>query len=219
MWNISQRDMRKWKCFVCGKEYQDYTDFKNHIIEEHEEGRDYVKCPLTRCQAPVRDIKSHFKAIHPNDKIPKGCQFKALIWRDHSGRKRKKVEFNNGYFTSLKNNGMKFHYKSSYELSVYEQLEQLDEVTNYHGESFKVPYYFKGKQHNYIPDISVKFADGHVEIWEIKPSNQTTFERNQAKWKAAAAFCEARGWKFIVYTETGINKLKKKVRDQNLLNG
>jgi hypothetical protein len=58
-----------------------------------------------------------------------------------------------------------------------------------------------------------------VEIWEIKPANQTSFDKNQAKWKAAAAYCTARGWEFVVYTETGINKLKKKVRDQNILKG
>lgn len=219
MWNISKRDERKWKCFVCGTEHLSYADFKDHVIAEHDEGRDYVKCPLSRCNAPVRDIRSHFKTIHPKDKIPKTCQLKALIWRDHTGRKKKKVEFNDGYFTSIKNDGQKFHYRSGYELAVYEQLEQLDEVSKFHGESFKVPYFFNGKEHNYIPDVSIQFTDGSIEIWEIKPANQTTFAKNQAKWKAAAAYCATRGWKFEVYTETGINKLKKKVRDQNILKG
>jgi len=219
MWNISKRDERKWQCFVCGKPFASYLDFKEHIIDEHDEGRDYVKCPLARCGAPIRDVRAHFKAIHPKNSVPKNCQLKALIWRDHTGRKKKKVEFNDGYFTSIKNNGAKFHYRSSYELATYEQLELLDEVTQYHGESFKVPYYFNGKQHNYIPDISVLFEDGHVEIWEIKPLNQTSFDKNQAKWKAAAAYCATRGWKFEVYTENGIEKLKKKVRVQNIMKG
>lgn len=218
MWDISKRDEKKWKCFVCGKEHTSYSNFKEHIFIEHDEGRDFVKCPLTRCNAPIRDVRAHFKVIHPNDKIPKNCQqLKALIWRDSIGRKRKKVEFDEGYFTSIKNNGIKFHYRSSYELTVYELLEQLDEVKKYHGESFKVPYYFNGKEHNYIPDMSVQFSDDHIEIWEIKPANQTSFAKNQAKWKSAAAYCATRNWKFEVYTETGINKLKKKVRNQNIL--
>lgn len=219
MWNISKRDERKWKCFICGKEHTSYDEFKAHIFEEHDEGRDYVRCPLGRCNAPVRDVRSHFKTIHPNDKIPKTCQLKALIWRDQGGRKKKKVEYNDGYFTSIKNDGLQFHYRSGYELSVYEQLEQLDEVAKYHGESFKIPYFFKGKEHNYTPDISVQFEDDHIEIWEIKPSNQTSWEINKAKWDAAGLYCKARGWKFEIYTETGINKLKKKVRDQNILKG
>ena len=50
----------------------DYESYKSHILENHEEGREYVICPLTRCGCPVRCVRTHFKAKHPHEKsIPK----------------------------------------------------------------------------------------------------------------------------------------------------
>lgn len=218
MWRISDRDKRIWQCFVCGVEFEEYEEFKSHILKEHEEGREYIKCPLHRCDAPVRDLSAHFKSKHPNDKIPKNCQLKASVWRDFRGNRkgtRKPVEFKSGYFTSIKS-GEKFKYRSGYELNVYEALEELNECVKFHGESFKVPYFFLGKSHNYIPDLSIQFNDGSIEIWEIKPSNQTSYDKNKAKWEACNIYCEQRGWKFKVKTEKGIKELQDKVRRQSL---
>jgi len=216
MWKIYQKDKRKWTCFVCGVEHETYEEFKNHIITEHEEGQDYIKCPLHRCDAPVRDVRAHFKRYHPNDKIPKNCPLKALVWRDYRTKKRHKtVKFNDGYFMSIKNNS-RFFYRSGWELETYEGLEQLNEVVSFKAEAIKIPYFYKGRQRNYIPDLVVQFNDGRIEIWEIKPTNQTIFEKNKAKWAAAKVYCEARGWKFIVQTEKGMRELQFRVRKQGL---
>ena len=40
---------RKYSCFVCGKEHSDFEAFSAHITETHEEGREYILCPLGRC--------------------------------------------------------------------------------------------------------------------------------------------------------------------------
>jgi len=218
MWHISSRDKRKWQCFVCGHEFQEYQEFKDHIFAEHDEGREYVKCPLARCGAPVRDVRAHFKSKHPNDKVPKNCQLKASIWRDFNRnmKKTKKPSFKEGYFTSIKNQNMKFHYRSGYELDVYEALEELNECVAFHGESFKLPYFFNGQEHNYTPDLSVQFNDGRVEVWEVKPATQTGLPKNKAKWAAAESYCKARGWVFAVKKEQDIEKLKMAVRRQNL---
>lgn len=218
MWNIYDRDKRKWQCFVCGVEFETYDEFKEHIFTNHEEGREYIKCPLHRCAAPVRDVRAHFKSKHPNETLPKNCQLRASIWRDFRGGKKKtnKPNFKNGYFTSIKNNNQKFYYRSGYELDTYEMLEELNECVAWHGESFKVPYFFNGSEHQYTPDLSVKFQDGHVEIWEIKPTTQTGLPKNKAKWAAAEAYCKARGWDFKVIPEKEIEKLKLKVRRQDL---
>lgn len=204
---------RKWMCFVCGREFEEYDPYKEHIIESHEEGREYVLCPLARCGAPVRDLRLHFKAKHPSEKgVPKVGQMKALVWKDHSTRtgkmKQRKPKFREGYLVSGKNGGKEMHYRSGYECEVYECLECLPEVIKYDVEPFKVQYTFEGEVHEYNPDLSVLFDDGHVEIWEIKPSNQTSLPRNTAKWSACQQHCEARGWNFIVMTEKGIGKLK-----------
>jgi hypothetical protein len=56
--------------------------------------------------------------------------------------------------------------------------------------------------------------DGHKEIWEVKPSNQTDLELNKNKWRAAEDACKVRGWKFEVFTEQRIDRLAQEVRRQ-----
>ena len=88
-----------------------------------------------------------------------------------------------------------------------------------------------GKMHRYFPDVVLrkKTPNGGTEtiMIEIKPKSQTrppditkknatpsgriskryinevkTYGTNDAKWKAARKFCEERGWKFAIFTET-----------------
>lgn len=210
--------IRKYCCFVCGRIYEEYEEFKSHILSEHEEGRDYIVCPLQRCQAPVRDVKTHFKAKHIGEKLPAGIQFKATIWRDYNAStgkvKTRRPKFREGTFISIKNNGKELHYRSGYECEVYECLESINDIIAYDAEPFAVDYIFEGQPHKYNPDLSVHFSNGDVAIWEIKPSNQTDLPKNKAKWAACQMFCEARGWRFEVITETGISKLKKLAKGQ-----
>jgi hypothetical protein len=77
-----------------------------------------------------------------------------------------------------------------------------------------------GKAHRYFPDFFVRKIDGTKHILEIKPLSQTLppvprprmnkrkfiaevmeFGKNEAKWKAAEAYCAKRGWNFKVITE------------------
>jgi hypothetical protein len=212
----SNKDKRKYQCFVCGIMFQDFDLFKTHILESHEEGREYVICSLERCKAPVRDMRMHFKAKHPHETIPKKGQMKAMIWKDHKkkgGKPRtRKPVFREGFFTSKKMGGKEMHYRSGYECDVYECLELITEVIAYDVEPFKVPYSHKGKQRKYTPDLSVKFHDGRIEIWEIKPASQTMLDVNHSKWTACNDYCKNRGWEFVVMTEVGIGKLKRKIK-------
>ncbi len=214
---------RKWTCFICGKQHSDFETFKQHIVDTHEEGREYIICPLERCAAPVRDMKLHFKAKHPTCSVPKSGQMKTIIWKDlgPSGKtKTRKPVFRDGYFISEKCGGKEMHYRSHFECEFYEVLEALPEVLNYFVEPIKdgIPYLFEGKQHRYYPDIGINFETGRTEIWECKPSSQTDLPVNKAKWEAATHYCEARNWEFIVFTEQGLNKLKARVRREKALN-
>jgi len=213
--NIPDKDKRKYQCFVCGLKFETFEEFKEHIPSEHEEGRDYILCPLKRCGAPVRDMRSHFKCKHPSEKIPKKGMMKSIVWHDIAAKKRKtrKPKFREGYFQSSKMQ-KSLHYRSGYESTIYECLEADVEVNAFDVEPFKVPYLHKGKARKYIPDLIVQFIDGRTEIWEIKPSSQTVLEVNKNKWRAATKACKNRGWKFVVITEKGIDLLKKKIRDQ-----
>lgn len=205
---------RKYVCFVCGVPFEGYYEYKDHILATHEEGRDFVKCPLARCQAPVRDVRLHYRVKHPTEKCPKIGQMRALIWSDHKppSKKTKKPKFHEGYFTSKKNGDKQMHYRSSWERDVYLCLENLSEVVSYKVESFPVEYYWKGKNKRYFPDLLVAFQDGRFEVWEIKPSNQKQLDMNKAKWVACEGHCETRGWAFKVIDENEIKQLKMKVR-------
>jgi hypothetical protein len=211
---FSDSSERQYVCFVCGITFKTYLEYQEHILKEHEEGRDYIKCPLARCQAPVRDVIAHFKSKHPNEPLPKKGMLKALVWADKRGPRKKKPKFKDGFLLSTKNGGKQMHYRSSWEREIYEYLEKEEAVAGYMVESLKVEYFYKGKMRNYIPDLLIHFKDGHYEVWEVKPSNQHSLKMNEAKWAACRNYCLARGWQFEVINETTMKLLKMKLLNE-----
>lgn len=211
-----EKGARKFQCFVCGNYYENFDLFKNHITENHELGLEYVICPLQRCQAPVRDLRMHFKCKHPKDKLPPvSGPVRAIIWKDYSPKtgkmKTKKPKFREGWFDSKKMK-KKMHYRSGMEASLYEIIETIDDIIAYEVELIEIPYAHEGTIHKYIPDLFVFFKDGRKEVWEVKPQDQLTLKKNEDKWYAAREACKARGWGFEVITETTISKMKKRAK-------
>lgn len=193
-------------------EYKTWDEFKSHVIGSHEEGRDYIKCP--KCDAPVRDMRLHFRMKHANFLMPKGTQMRAIIWKDQKSARSKLISKpQEGYFSSKKNS-KDLHYRSKFERTVYELLEQDSDVAAFAVEPIKISYFFNGSVRNYVPDIVVAYIDGRKEVWEVKPGSQTTLPINKSKWKYAEVFCEERGMKFEVITEIVKQKYEKKIRDQ-----
>lgn len=111
-------------------------------------------------------------------------------------------------------------YRSSWELGYMMQLDHDDDVTVWASEELVVHYIspIDQRPHRYYPDFMVKRKSGKIEMVEIKPLKETklpeattnrrkliresmTFAKNQAKWKAAKAYCDERGWKFVILTE------------------
>lgn len=214
---------KRLRCFCCGSEHSDYDEYKTHIFEDHadEENNLWVKCP--HCDWPIRDIKSHFKIKHPHVEIPKVPQMRARIWKEWDSKKKKmkrvksgkgqgKQNFNEGYFLSRKNGDNRFHYRSSWELYVMECLEDFEEVFSWASEPFPITYQLNGKQHMYLPDFVIHYKDKSIFMVEVKPKNQCGQEMNKAKWVAAKAYCDARRWKFEVWTEDHIVELRRKRR-------
>jgi len=203
---------------VCGVDFSEYDEFKDHMIEEHEEGREYITCKL--CGAVIRDRRLHYRVKHPGVDMPKDSQMRSTVWYDFSGQKRKrrtkKPPFKEGYHVSPKVL-QELHYRSGYELEVYKCLDELNEVQGYEVEPKDCvsPYYWKGKWRKYWPDLKILFTDGHIEVWEVKPSNQTDYEQNQIKQNACAENVGKRGWVFKCITEQGINKLRKMIVEQH----
>lgn len=114
------------------------------------------------------------------------------------------------------------NYRSSWELTVFNMFDAHPNVLEWASESLKIPYMhpFKGNMTYYVPDIVAKFIDKngrqHVEVIEIKPLKETLREHaksrydqamiviNEAKWKAAQAFCSRQGMRFRILTENQI---------------
>lgn len=116
-------------------------------------------------------------------------------------------------------------YRSSWELKLLRHLDSHPDVLQYSSEEVVIRYIspLDGKVHRYFVDFYVKKRnrDGSIEecLIEVKPHKQTqppamqtnatkryltevkTWGVNSAKWKAAQAYCEQRGWKFYIMTE------------------
>lgn len=121
-------------------------------------------------------------------------------------------------------------YRSSWELKLMSYLDVHPDVIEWSSEEFCIPYVspIDRRIHRYFPDfyIKKKNTEGITEtvVIEVKPKNQVlpptvtktktnkptkkyvrevmTYGVNEAKWKAAQAFCEDRKWKFMIMTES-----------------
>lgn len=116
-------------------------------------------------------------------------------------------------------------FRSAWERTFMEWCDRSGGVLQWASEEISIPYFFPpdGKWHRYYPDFLVKVqkADQNTEIWvvEIKPAKQVApppqrkspkrghlreameYAKNQSKWKSAKAYCDAKGWKFVIMTE------------------
>ena len=123
--------------------------------------------------------------------------------------------------------------RSSWEMAFMRFCDSHPNITKWASENVKIPYRspMDGKYHNYVPDFMVQYTDKdgkqHVELVEIKPSNQTTLENarstgqkvqtaiNAAKWTSAQEWCQRKGIRFKVINEDQIfrnNKPRKPKR-------
>jgi hypothetical protein len=114
-------------------------------------------------------------------------------------------------------------YRSSWEQRAMKWFDENQSVIAWNSEGVTVNYYSEldSKMHRYFVDFiaKMKLKDGSEKTYaiEVKPEAQckppTTknkkrllietieYVKNQAKWKAAKAFFEAKGVQFIVITE------------------
>ena len=113
-------------------------------------------------------------------------------------------------------------YRSHWEFKYMMKLDHDPRVRTWASEEVSIRYHrpSTGKIARYYPDFLVEYTDGRIELIEIKPYRQTqppttspnkkkktliteaiTYETNQSKWKAAAAWCESRGIQFRIITE------------------
>ena len=112
-------------------------------------------------------------------------------------------------------------YRSLLERRFMLYCDRTEDITNWASEEISIPYIspIDKKLHRYYPDFIVKTSKGKKYIIEIKPYKQTSqpkspkrktkaylreqleYIKNNAKWKAAKAFCEDKGFEFKILTE------------------
>ena len=112
-------------------------------------------------------------------------------------------------------------YRSLLERRFMLYCDRTEDVINWASEEVSIPYIspIDKKLHRYYPDFIVKTSKGKKYIIEIKPYKQTSqpkapkrkskaylreqleYIKNTAKWKAAKAFSEDKGFEFKIMTE------------------
>lgn len=114
-------------------------------------------------------------------------------------------------------------FRSSWEWAFMNFCDTNTNILKWASEAVRIPYRcpVTGKPTVYVPDFFIQYADKtgklNVELIEVKPSNQTIYEkvgknknnqveyvRNMAKWKAAQAWCAHQGIKFRILNETDL---------------
>lgn len=123
-------------------------------------------------------------------------------------------------------------YRSSWEKKVFIFFDLNPAIIKWNSENIIIPYFLESdqKMHRYFVDLiaMVKQKDDSIRtmLVEVKPLNQTvepklpkrktqkalknyadailTYEKNQAKWKAAKEWASSKGWDFYVITEEEI---------------
>jgi hypothetical protein len=112
-------------------------------------------------------------------------------------------------------------YRSLLERRFMLYCDRNEDIIAWASEEVPIKYYspLDKRVHRYFPDFIVKTSTGKKYIIEIKPYKQCfqpkppkkktkafmreSFEyiKNQAKWKAAKAYCEDKGFEFKIMTE------------------
>ena len=126
----------------------------------------------------------------------------------------------------------KIIYRSLWELRFMRYCDHTESVIRWSSEEVIIPYRspIDGKKHRYFPDFWLRVLDGDGQIKEtlieIKPKAQTrppkntppkdpkrrrrfikevkTWGVNEAKWKAASAYCIDKNWTWKILTESDL---------------
>lgn len=120
-------------------------------------------------------------------------------------------------------------YRSSWELICMRRFDTDPSILYWASEELVIPYNDRatGRYRRYFPDFVIKKRgpDGEIKVIviEVKPYAQSvppvrgnktdrrfltevkTFATNYSKWEYAKAFCEQKGWEFVVLTERELN--------------
>ena len=118
-------------------------------------------------------------------------------------------------------------FRSLWERNVMTKLDTWDAVIEWNSEELAIPYRspIDGRLHRYFPDFEVTLNTSKgikKTIIEVKPKKQlqppkkpkrktknymfelSEYAKNMAKWQAAKAYCDDKGWEWLILTEDQI---------------
>ena len=124
-------------------------------------------------------------------------------------KRRRKGHYHTGVYVSTKT-GQSCKYRSGWELAYMQWLDVSASVMTWSYESVIIPYVSNVRSHKvrrYFPDFLVAYADGHVELVEIKPARRVHQATVQKKLKAALDHCSAHGLTLVILTEVELKGL------------
>lgn len=158
-----------------------------------------------RWDDPIDGAKLRAANANPESRAKKSKSHKEL-WQDTEHREHALPglldriadysRFNTGTHDSPKAGQVR--YRSSYELAVYKQLDDADDVKTYQAEPFSIPYEFDGTVRSYFPDLLITYIDDEQLLVEVKPTYALDDPQNQAKFQAAQAIY---GDRFEIWSE------------------
>lgn len=133
--------------------------------------------------------------------------------------------------SKYKGNPTEIFYRSSWELHVMTKFDNSSDVVWWSSEEKAIPYRspVDRRIHRYFVDFIVCVKEPStpsgkkVYVIEVKPHAQTkppknrktkkfireavTYAVNEAKWQAARAWCQERGYEFMIITEKDLGSL------------
>lgn len=91
---------------------------------------------------------------------------------------------------------------------------EVESWTRPHSEADLIPYTqpHNGETGSYLPDFSVKYTDGKVEIIEIKAAFRENTPAVQARSEAARQWATDRGYAYVLVTENDLGRFSLKAR-------
>lgn len=165
----------------------------NHMFGKHVcyFGEPWTKGLTKHTDERLKKIGENLSVIIA-DKIVKG------EWR-HTG-------FKGEHYAGVKNGGVETYLRSSYESTYARILDADDNVASWTHEPFRIPYFFDGSVHNYVPDFSVCLSDGSRVLVEVKPASLAEKPVNVAKREAAEKWCETNGFVYKTVSEEDLGE-------------
>lgn len=111
--------------------------------------------------------------------------------------------YESGWFTSYQQDELRIYYASSYELKALNILETDSTVASFDRFNGRISYVSPsdGREHWYLPDFRVDYADGRKVVIEVKAKWQEKEPNTQAKLQAGEKWCQDNGFDFEVWDE------------------